>query len=445
MQQKPYQFEKSRQLFERATNSIAGGVSSGIRKLEQPVPLYFEQGQGSRLWDVDGNVYLDYAAGQGALLLGHADPGWVAVVTAQAGLGSHFAAQTELEIRLAEWLCRYVPSIELCRFSSTASEAVLTAFRLARAATGRSKILKFEGHYHGWTDEGMISFSPPLESSGPAEAPRPQHSSQGVLPGVIDQFVIARWNDPAHLEAVVALHHRELAAIMCEPILCNTGCIEPVPGMLETIRQLCDRYGLLFICDETITGFRLGPGGAQTYYNVRPDLTTFGKALGSGVPISAIGGRRDLLKLITEGKVTHAGTFNGNPLCLTAATYTTEKVAAAFEADPSRLFRLGQHLMLRLKELADKFAIPLVLSGPGPVFHAAILKEAGPVQEYRHYVQRVDGPRWAHLRLKLLEYGVRPIERGLWYIGLAHQQADLDETLTRAEFAFAAHCTQWPG
>src|SRR4051812_39664842 len=286
----PYTFARSQALFERAARSIVGGVNSGIRKMEAPVPLYFTRGSGPDLWDADNNHYLDFQLGQGALLYGHAPAGMAEAIAAQARLGTHWAAQSELEIEVAERLQRMIPSAELVRFSNSATEAVLSAFRLARAHTGRKMILRFEGHYHGWADEGLVGFANSPARWGDDEEPARTHPSQGVIPEVLDQFVVARWNDVAHLRRRVDQFRGQIAAIVCEPVLCNTCCLEPVPGLLAAIRELCDRDGMLMIADETITGFRFGAAGAQGYYGFKPDLTVLGKAIGGGTPFAALAG-----------------------------------------------------------------------------------------------------------------------------------------------------------
>jgi len=442
----PYTFERSSALFRRAQNSIAGGVNSGIRKMEAPVPLYFARGSGPNLWDVDGNHYLDFQLGQGALLYGHAPAGMAEAIAAQAKLGTHWAAQCELEIEVAERLQAMIPSSELVRFSNSATEAVLSAFRLARAHTGRSLILRFEGHYHGWSDEGLAGFANPMGQWGDDEHPAHLHPSQGVIPAVLDQFVVARWNDPAHLRRRVAEYSGKIAAIVFEPALCNTCCIEPVAGLMSTIRELCDREGMLMISDETITGFRFGAAGAQGYYGYRPDLTILGKAVGGGTPFAALAGTKAAFAKILSGEVVHAGTLNGNPLCLAASLWSLDQVRALGAAHPPGIIRLGQRLMAALKDLGAKYGVPLRPQGPGLIFHAVMLKPGageGLIVDYRDYVRRHDAPRWAHLRRCLLEEGVRAIERGLWSISLTHTEADIDEALVRAGRAFARHADTW--
>ena len=439
-------YTKSRSLFERAQRSIAGGVNSGIRKMEQPVPLYFARGDGPRVWDVDGNEYIDFQIGQGALLYGHAPRGMADAIAAQARLGTHWAAQSELEIEVAERLQAMIPSAELVRFNNSATEAVLSALRLARGHTGRPLVLKFEGHYHGWSDEGLVGFAPPPDKWGSEDEPTRLHPSAGVIPEVLEKFVVARWNDPEHLRRRVAECSGQIAAIIFEPVLCNTGCMEPVPGMIETIRELCDREGMLMIADETITGFRFGGGGAQKHLGFTPDLTILGKAIGGGVPIAAIAGKRFAMAKIIEGAVVHAGTLNANPLCLAASKWCFDSVAELGERHPREVTALGQRMMSGLRALADRHGIPLRPQGPGLVFHTAMLKPGateGPTRDYRDYAKRHDAPRWAHLRRCLLEDGVRAIERGLWFISLAHREADVNEALQKAERSFARHAAEW--
>jgi glutamate-1-semialdehyde 2,1-aminomutase len=439
-------YTNSRRLYERATKSIAAGVNSGIRKMEQPVPLYFQYGNGPRVWDVDGNEYIDFQIGQGALLYGHAPAGMADAIASQARLGTHWAAQSELEIEVAERLQAMIPGAELVRFNNSATEVVLSALRLARGHTGRALILKFEGAYHGWADEGLVGFCPPPDKWGDDESPTHLHPSQGVIPEVLDTFVVCRWNDPDHLRRQVEKYKGQIAAIIFEPIMCNTCCMEPVTGMIETIRELCDREGMLMIADETITGFRFGPGGAQKHFGFVPDLTILGKAIGGGVPFAALVGKQSAMKKIIDGTVVHAGTLNGNPLCLAASRWCLDHLLSLGDSHPETVIKLGLKLINGLRALADQHGIPLRPQGPGPVFHAVMLKPGcaeGPVRDYRDYVRRQDAPRWAHLRRCLLEDGVRAIERGLWFVSLAHREADADEALEKAALSFARHATEW--
>ncbi len=442
----PYTFARSQELFLRAQRSIAAGVNSGIRKMEAPVPLYFARGSGPNLWDVDGNHYLDFQLGQGALLYGHAPAGMADVIAAQARLGTHWAAQCELEIDVAERIQQLIPSAELIRFNNSATEVVLTAFRLARAHTGRKLILRFEGHYHGWADEGLVGFANPIDRWGEDENPARLHPSKGVIPEVLDQFVVARWNDVAHLCRRVDQFRGQIAAIVFEPVLCNTCVIEPASGLLATIRELCDRDGMLMISDETITGFRFGAACAQGYYGYKPDLTILGKAVGGGTPFAALAGTKGAMAKIISGEVVHAGTLNANPLCLAASKWCLDQIRAQGGEHPARIQKLGRKLMAGLAALAAEHKVPMRPQGPGLIFHTVILKPGaaeGPVNDYRDYVRRHDAPRWTHLRRCLLEEGVRAIERGLWSISLAHGDSDIDEALKRAAVAFRRHAATW--
>lgn len=442
----PHTFSKSAELFARAQRSIAGGINSGIRKMEAPVPLYFDHGNGCRLFDVDGNEYIDFQTGQGALLYGHAPAGMADAIAAQARKGTHWAAQSELEIEVAERLQKMIPGAERVRFNNSATEVVLSALRLARAHTGRPLILKFEGHYHGWSDEGLVGYAPPPDKWGDENNPTHIHPSQGVIPEVPGTFVVARWNDPDHLRQRVKEHHGQIAAIIFEPVLCNTGCMPPVPGMIDTIRELCDAEGIVMIADETITGFRFGASCAQGFLRFTPDLTILGKAVGGGVPFAALVGKEAMFDKIISGQVVHAGTLNANPLCLAAAKWCLDEVIALGDGHPFGMIELGEKLMSGLTLLAEEHDVPVVPQGFGLVFHCTMLKpgaEEGPVLDYRDYVQRHDAPRWAHLRRCLLEEGVRAIERGLWFISLSHTEADIDEALQRAAKAFARHAAEW--
>jgi glutamate-1-semialdehyde 2,1-aminomutase len=307
-------------------------------------------------------------------------------------------------------------------------------------------IVKFEGHYHGWGDEGLVGFAPPPEGWGPDESPTRLHPSAGVIPEVLEQFIVARWNDPEHLRDRVREYTGQIAAIVFEPCCCNTSCMEPVPGQLQLIRDLCDAEGALMIADETITGLRFGAGGAQGFYGFEPDLTVLGKAVGGGVPFAALVGKARFFETVIAGKVVHAGTLNGNPLCLAASRWCLDKVIELGGDHPQGSILLGRELMEGLRALADRYSVPLRPQGPGLVFHATMLKPGageGDVRSYRDYVRRHDGPRWAHLRRCLLENGVRAIERGLWFMSIAHTREDVLEALGRADAAFSRHAVEW--
>ncbi len=442
-----YTFEESRKRFAIAQKTIPGGVNSGIRLMEKPVPLYFTHGKGSRIWDVDDNEYIDYQIGQGAILYGHAPDGMVEALCQQAAKGIHWAAQCDLELEVSQRLCRMVPSVKKVRFNNCATEAVAAAFRLARSYTGRSKILKFEGHYHGWLDEGLVGFAPSPDEWGPDDAPTNLHPSRGVIQEVLDRFVVARWNDPGHLRVRIEPFAGQIAAIIFEPVVCNTSCLEPVKGMMQAITELCRKHGIIMIADETITGFRFGTGGAQSALGIDPDLTIFGKAVGGGTPFAALAGKSHAFEPIAQGNTIHAGTLNANPLCLAASNWCLQYLESLGDKHPNEINNLGKTLMAGLSDLAHQWDIPLVPQGPGLTFHTTIFKsgqrETTPIRDYRDYIQRHDAPRWAHLRRCLLEEGVRAIERGLWFLSLAHTADDIQETLDRSKTAFRRHAETW--
>src|SRR5581483_10171905 len=310
---------RSRQLFEQAQRSLVEGVNSPSRgaAVYPNGPIVLERGQGSRVWDADGNDYIDFMMSFGALIQGHAHPKLVQVVSQTMAEGSHFAAATSAESEAAERFRQMVPSAEAVRFTNTGSEATMLALRLARAHTGRNKFLKFEGHYHGWYDPYLLNaHSHPPDQLGPREAPSRIPDSEGIPLRTFDDVVLAPWNDLDILERVMNEHGPELAAVITEPIMANMGCILPKGGYLGKLREITRKFGALLILDEVVTGFRYAPGGCQEYYGIQPDISTFGKALGAGFPIGAVAGPRSILDRMSwsDSMVLHYGTFNGHRL-----------------------------------------------------------------------------------------------------------------------------------
>jgi glutamate-1-semialdehyde 2,1-aminomutase len=416
-------FHRSRQLHERATRLFPSGVNSAVRAGELPVPLAFSRGKGCRIFDIDGNEYIDYQLGQGALFLGHAHPGLSSELSSQLERGTHFAAQTEVEVQAGELLVNAIPSMQRVRFTNSATEAVIAALRLVRAATGRTKIIRFEGHYHGWGDEGTAGFAPSQEDWLDEHYSTPTHPSAGVLEQAIDQFLVCRFNDPEGLRALVA-GRADIAAIIFEPVMCNTGCIPPTPEFVAALLGAREESGCLLIADETITGLRFGLGGAQARYRFVPDLTVVGKAIGCGVPVAAFGGRADLMNLITEKRVSHAGTLNGNPLCMSAVRYVLSNVD---DDQIARVERLAAQLACLLIQAADQADLPLFVKQVGPIIYTAV-SDASDLRDYRDVLTRCDQGAWATIRLNLLMGGVRVLDRGLWYLGLAHTEGEIVKT-----------------
>ncbi len=420
-------YSRSQELYERACRSLAGGVSSEFRRHSHPVPLFYERAAGSRLWDVDGNEYLDFTLSQGPLVLGHSHPEVLQAVAEATARGQLFAGQHLAELELAEAICALVPCAELVRFSLSGSEAVHAALRLARAYTGRQRWLRFEGHYHGWFDEVAWSISAPsAEALGPPEAARPVPWSAGL--GPCPPVVVLPWNDEELLRETFHRVGDELAAVITEPVMCNNGCIEPQPGYLQALRELCSRYGTMLIFDEVITGFRLGLGGAQAFYGVTPDLAVFGKALASGFPLSVLAGRREVMQLVAEGRVIHAGTMNSGQASVAAALATLRIMQR--DSVHLQLFERGRWLMQRLQHEAARQSLPLRAMGPGPMFHVGFTARTE-VRDYRdtlHY----DRARYAAFVQAMQEEGIRLIGRGLWYVSAVHTQADLEQAAEAA-------------
>lgn len=424
---------KSAETWEAARRVIPGGVGSNDRQLVQPHPIFVSHGQGSRLFDLDGNEYIDYLLGYGPLVLGHAHPAIVKAVSAQAARGSIFGAGHELELRVAERLVALMPSIEMVRFSQSGNEAVLTAMRLARAATGRRLIVKFEGQYHGWTDQVAVSYAPSEEEAGPTEAPCVVPMSDGQPPGTYEDIVVLPWNDAAALERAFAARGAEIAGVLTEPIMCNFGVLEPLPGYLESLRALCNRHGAVLIFDEVQTGLRVHLKGAQGLLGVIPDLTCMGKALSGGFPVSAIGGRASIMELISSRRVFHAGTYNTNPLCLAAVQAVLDVVT-----EPG-IYAEMERLSTRLREGIAAAVAPIGGYVQGTTTMFGIGFGPGPINSMREG-WRNDWSRIMDLKRELWVRGVytKPTPRDIWWVSTAHSDADIDEALEVAAEAVGA-------
>jgi glutamate-1-semialdehyde 2,1-aminomutase len=413
-------------LLERSKKVLAGGVSSEFRKYNHPHALFYTHGKGSRIYDVDGNEYLDFTLSQGPLILGHSHPKLLNDIAEYSEKGQLFAGQHLKEIELAEKLNRLIPSAELMRFCLDGSTAVQTAFRVARAKTGRQKFLRFEGHYHGWLDNVAWGISAPNATAlGSRQQPNVYSWTEGLPEHARDEFIILPWNDLELLKTTVAKRHNEIAAIITEPIMCNHGCILPKEGFLEGIRELCDQYGMALIFDEVITGFRVSLSGAQHYFNITPDLSIFAKAMGSGYPISALVGRREWMRLIEDAKVIHAGTMNASNPTIAAALATIEVLEA--EQPYERMFQLGNRLMGGIRQAAADARQNLMVQGPGPMFHAGFT-DLNEVKDYRDTLS-YDKSKLAQFISGMHEKGVRVIGRGLWYINAAHTSQDIDHAI----------------
>lgn len=425
-----YSYTRSAELLERAKKVLAGGVSSEFRKYNHPHAIFYTHGQGSRIYDVDGNEYLDFTLSQGPLLVGHSHPKLLEVINEYSGQGQLFAGQHIKEIELAEKLKELIPSAELMRFCLDGSEAVHTAFRVARAKTGKPKFIRFEGHYHGWLDNVAWGFSAAsAEALGSPEHPAVIAWSEGLPQTAKEEFIVLPWNNPELLKKTVQEHAHEIAAIITEPVMCNNGCIMPAPGYLEGMRALCDEYGIAMIFDEVITGFRIALRGAQSYFNIVPDLSIFAKAIASGYPISVIAGKHEWMQVIETGKVIHAGTMNSSNPTVAAALTTIQILEQENPYD--RLYYLGQKLMEGLQDAAAKTNQNLLVQGLGPMFHAGFTSLSS-VADYRDTLS-YDKVKGSKFIAGMHNRGIRVIGRGLWYISAAHTEEDIDYAVQTAE------------
>ena len=411
-------------LFARACDVIPGGVNSPVRAFRAVggTPYFVARGQGAHVWDVEGRRYVDLVQSYGAIIAGHAHPAIVEAVQRAAVDGTSFGAPTELEIRLGERVRRLMPSIERVRFVNSGTEAAMSAVRLARAATGRDKIVKFEGCYHGHADPFLVQAGSGLMTFGVPTSP-------GVPRAAAADTLLATYNDLSSCERVCAAAPGEIAAIIVEPIAGNMGVVPPVAGFLEGLRDLCDRHGALLVFDEVITGFRASAGGAQGLFGVRPDLTCLGKIIGGGLPVGAYGGRADLMNRVAPaGAVYQAGTLSGNPLAMTAGLWSLARLSKGLYR---RLGRLGARLADGLARAARETGVPLQVSGVGSVLTPFFTSE--PVRDFRSALT-ADTARYAAFFRGMLARGVYPPPSQFegWFLSGAHTVRDVDFTIQAA-------------
>ncbi len=420
-------FDHSRALYERACRTCPGGIHSNVRAHWVPQPMYYDRGRGSHVWDADGNEFIDYVLARGPLLLGHSPAGVLEAVRKQLDRGLMYAGQHLLEIEAAEKFCSMVPCAEMVRFSNSGSEAVQGAMRLARGVTGRRKVLRFEGHYHGWFDNEMWSAAPALDAAGPRESPRAIPGSKGQVPSDADNLVVRPWNDLCLVEAAFNRHRGEIAAILTEPIMCNCGGIMPEPGFLEGLRELCTRDGALLIFDEVITGFRVSLGGAQQHFGVTPDVATFAKGMAGGFPVSAVAGKQEYLRAFGDLSISHAGTYNGNAPCMAATLAALTTLGADNGALLEHAHDMGHELMRGIEHLARKAGKDVHVRGFPTAFFVSF-NDRERIVDYRTSLGR-DREAYARFWLALQERGVRTLPEGLWFVSTAHTQEDVDQTL----------------
>jgi glutamate-1-semialdehyde 2,1-aminomutase len=369
----------------------------------------------------------------GPVILGHAPPRVIHAVQESLTRGQLYAGQHQAELRLAQLVASLVPCAERVRFGCSGSEAVQIAMRLAKAYTGRNKIIKFEGHYHGWLDNIYVSVHPDAERAGEASHPSTVPESAGQDANSFAETIVLPWNNIAVIEEMLRERAAEIAGVIMEPILCNTGVIVPQPGYLERVRELCNEYGVVLIFDEVITGFRVALAGAQGLLGVTPDLALFAKAMGGGFPICCLAGRAALMDLIGRDVVMHGGTYNSNVVSVVAAIETLEQLSNRHEDTYGRMDKFGRKLMEGLQQMAGELAADLKVQGLGSVFHTYFANGYEPV-DYRSY-SATDHARLRQFVDALLDRGVRITGRGTWFLSTAHSEADIEETLDAAREA----------
>jgi glutamate-1-semialdehyde 2,1-aminomutase len=421
--------ERSQQLFEASQRVIPGGVNSPVRAFRAVggTPVFFREGKGAWLVDVDGNRYIDYVGSWGPAILGHADPGVLAEVASAASRGLSFGAPTELELEMAELITRSLPSVEQVRLVSSGTEAVMSALRLARGFTGRSLIVKFEGCYHGHSDfllvkagSGALTFGNPTSAGVPAE--------------LTSKTLVLDYNDPQQAEDAFRRYGPEIAAVVLEPVAGNMNFVRPSQGFVETLRRLCTEHGAVLIFDEVMTGFRVGPRGAQGVFGIRPDLTTLGKVIGGGMPVGAFGGRRDIMaKLAPLGPVYQAGTLSGNPVAVTAGLATLKRVLAPgfFEALSETTKALAEGLVREATAAGVGFSAACL----GGMF--GIFFRQSPPASFAD-VMACDKDAFNRFFHAMLRRGVylAPSAFEAGFVSAAHGAEEIDATLAAAREAF---------
>ncbi len=417
----------SSRLFARAQKILPGGVDSPVRAFTAVGgdPLFIRSAKGARLTDVDGNRFIDYVMSWGPLIHGHAPAGLVKVIAETARAGTSYGAPTEAEVRLGEKVRSLMPSMERVRFVNSGTEATMSAVRLARAATGRDRIIKFEGCYHGHADPFLVKAGSGATTLGAPTSP-------GVPRKAVQHTLLATYNDLASVERLCDTNRHQIAAVIVEPLAGNMGVVLPADGFLAGLRELCDRHAMLLLFDEVISGFRAAPGGAQQVWRIRPDLTCLGKIIGGGLPVGAYGGRADLMEYVSpSGPVYQAGTLSGNPLAMAAGFWSLGRLSKPLYA---RMARLGRMLTAGLAEAAREAGVALQVNAHGslltPFFTSA------PVRDYRSAL-RSNSAQYAAFFRGMLARGIYPppSQFEAWFLSAAHTEADVRRTVRAAKAA----------
>lgn len=426
---------RSAELFASAQESIAGGVTSVVRGTSAgwlPYPPVIQRGDGSHLYDVDENEYIDYVLGHGPLILGHRPRNVTqAVVEAILEYGNMFALPYQMEQQVAEKIRDRFPSMELVKFSNSGSEASHYAVRLARALTGRDKIIKFEGQYHGWTDATEYSYHPAVKDLGPRTSPRTIPAAAGIPMDSARLIITQPWNDADILRKTIRDHRGEIAAIITEPIMANCGVIPPMDGYLKFLRDITRENDILLIFDEVITGLRAARGGAQELYDIKPDITILAKALGAGFAVAAYGGTRAVMEPVARDEILHAGTYNANVVAMSAASATLDELDKPGTYE--NLERVSAKLANGIQEIFERADIPCQVQRVASFFQ--IYFSPKPIREYRDAAQYADLIKFRKFQVALRKRGVLMYPNGLgrWFVSTAHTNSDIEATLNAVE------------
>ena len=426
-------FNKSKELYSKAKELVPGGVSSSIRQTEWPVPLFFDKAHGSKMWDVDGNEFIDYVMGMGPNIFGHAPQFVTQSVYEDMQNGYCLTGQTVKENEMSEFIKKTISFNRKVRYASSGTEIVQVALRLARSFTNKNKFLKFEGHYHGWMDSVLYNSHPDISNEENIFNPVPE--SGGISHGTSNEVVIAPWNDIEALENILKDNHNEISSIITEPILWNTNVILPEDGYLEKLRLLCDKYNILLIFDEVGTGFRVALGGAQEIYGIEPDLSTYAKSMAAGFPIAMLAGKPEIMDSLSNGKVVHGGSFNTNVMSV-SASHATLNYLLSNKNFYKNLNSSGETLIKGLEEVASKNGIDILIQGLGSVFYLSFTS-AKSIKNYREHTLNIDFGKYKEFAKLMLLNGVRLSQNGRWHMSSAHSEEDIEKTIYAANLSFA--------